>query len=296
MPTRAKTRWEPWPPPGASDAHSVTGDVRVLRGVSGYGLEPRDVFVWLPPDYEISRRRYPVLYMQDGQNVFDNALSYAGEWGADEAATALAGRGLPCIVVGVPNAGKDRMSEYSPWTRSSARFGTVEGRGAAYLAFLQNTVRGLVNLSFRTLTEPERTGIAGSSLGGLISAYASLAHPDVFGYCVAMSPALWFSFGEIFDFAARPRARRARFYIDIGAQEGRWRAGGGVSSLVRDARKLRDTLLEAGHVVACIEDAEGRHTEADWRRRFPAALEWFLSPSARPDGATGFKHRLGDVW
>ncbi len=295
MAVRTKARWERYPQPPLKRAHTVVGDVRVLRGVGGNGLAPRDIYVHLPPDYDISRKRYPVLYLQDGQNVFDDALAFAGEWGADDAAEALAGRGLPAIIVGIPNGGAERMSEYSPWSRSSARFGSLEGKGAAYLAFM-NTVRGMINLSFRTRPEPEYTGVGGSSLGGLISAYAALTLPDVYGYCLSMSPALWFSFGEIFALAAHSRPRRARFYIDIGLLEGRWRTESGVPAMVKDARHLRDVLSEQGHVVAYVEDTDGRHTESDWRRRFPAALEWFLSPSKRPDGALGYKHKLGDVW
>lgn len=296
MPARVKTHWERYPQPPFIRPHTVVGDVRVLRGVSGGGLEPRDIYVYLPPGYDHTRKRFPVLYLQDGQNAFDDALAFAGEWGADDAAEALAEQGLPCIIVAVPNAGNQRMSEYNPWPRSSPKFGTVEAKGPAYLAYLTTTIRGIVNLSFRTRIEPEYTAIGGSSLGGLISAYAALAHPDVFGYCIAMSPALWFSFGEIFSFAAWPRGRHARFYVDIGGQEGRWKAESGVPSMVKDARRLRDVLSEHGHVVAYVEDKNGRHTEADWRRRFPAALEWFLAPSRRPDGLQGFKHRLGDVW
>src|SRR2546423_11474896 len=146
--------WEPFR--GAT----VVGDVRVLRGVANPPLgNARDLYVCLPPSHARGRRRYPVVYMQDGQNLFDEETSYAGEWRVDETMAALAADGIDAIVVGIPNAGDDRFAEYS----------VARGRGAEYLDFLAETVKPLVDAQFHTAPAREATGLGGSSLGALIS-------------------------------------------------------------------------------------------------------------------------------
>lgn len=270
----SKLRWLTYAEVYPGGAHTVTGDVRVLRGISSHGLAARDVLVYLPPGYASApEKRYPVLYMHDGQNVFDAATSYAGEWGADEAAGELAGRGLETIIVAIPNAGAARVDEYGPWAtaKSGQKMG---GKGNAYVDFLLDTVRPAVDGSWRTLTDTAHTGIAGSSMGGLISLYAALSRPGVFGYCAALSPSLWLAQERIFDLAARRRGSKPRIYLDMGLLEG--------DAHARRVRKLKDRLEKSGFDVAHLEDEHGAHSEEAWRRRFPAALEWFLDPTARP--------------
>ncbi len=129
----------------------VAGDVRVSRA-------DRDLHAYLPPSYERSDRRFPGLYMHDGQNLFDATTSFAGEWGVDETMEELAVEGLEAIVIGIPH-GEDRVREYTPFN----------GGGDEYLAYVVDTVKPLVDSSFRTLSDREHTGIMGSSLGALIS-------------------------------------------------------------------------------------------------------------------------------
>ncbi len=219
-----------------------------------------------------------MLYMHDGQNVFDTATSFAGEWGADEAAEELARRGLETIIVAIPNGGAARVDEYGPWVHSR-RGQAMGGKGEAYARFLLETVRPVIDGSWRTLTDERHTGIAGSSMGGLISLYSALAHPGVFGYCAALSPSLWFGGKRIFDLVKQHGDARLRLYLDMGLIEDRSML---INPHVRNTRRLRDLLLEAGMDVVYVEDEHGRHSEADWRRRFPTALEWFLDPTARP--------------
>jgi hypothetical protein len=148
----------------------------------------RDLYVYLPRGYGESGQRYPVLYMQDGQNLFDDALSFAGEWHLDEALEndpALP----PCIVVGIPNTGPRRLDEYTPFM--DAKHGG--GDGERYLDFLVETVKPLIDADFDTLPDPENTGIGGSSLGGLISLYGFFARPGTFGFAAVMSPSIWFA-------------------------------------------------------------------------------------------------------
>jgi len=145
----------------------VAGTVKVLRGVRSEKLDnTRDILVYLPPSYPDSNRTYPTLYMHDGQNLFDEATSFAGEWRVDDALEQLAGEGIEAIVVGVPNTGANRLAEYSPFR--DARFGG--GRAGEYLDFIVDTVRPLVDEAFRTTGEREGTATIGSSMGESTSA------------------------------------------------------------------------------------------------------------------------------
>lgn len=138
----------------------------------------RDVLVHLPASYHRSGRTYPVLYMQDGQNLFDPATSYAGDWKLGKVMATVARRGLEAIVVGVPNMGPQRLAEYSPFVDP------VKGGGAGdrYLDFLVETLKPAIDQRFRSRPEPAETGIAGSSMGGLLSLYGFFRYPPVFGF------------------------------------------------------------------------------------------------------------------
>ncbi|HET7234691.1 MAG TPA: alpha/beta hydrolase-fold protein [Longimicrobium sp.] len=150
----------------------------------------RRVWVYLPPDYASSSKRYPVLYMHDGQNVFDDSTSGFGEWGVDETLDSLYAAGDPgIIVVAVDHGGAKRLDEYSPFI--NPRHGG--GEGDAYVDFLARTLKPFIDRRYRTRPGRLSTGVAGSSMGGLISLYAALKYPDVFGRAGIFSPALWFS-------------------------------------------------------------------------------------------------------
>jgi predicted alpha/beta superfamily hydrolase len=231
----------------------------------------RDVLVYLPPSYHGGRRSYPVLYMHDGQNLFDPATSFAGDWGMGRIMEAEARRGLEAIVIGVPNRGAERLDEYSPFPDPAARGG---GRGDAYATFLARTLKPLVDRRFRTRASRDHTLIAGSSMGGLISLYALFRHPRAFGAAGVLSPSLWFGGGAIFSHVGRAAFVPARIYLDIGASEG--------AEHVANARRMRDLLLAKGYRTGrdlrWLESRAGRHDERSWGRRFARALPWLLSP------------------
>ena len=169
------------------------GRVERVPAAESPGLD-RDLAVYLPPSYGKTDRRYPVLYMQDGQNLFDPEASFAGSWRVDLAMNWAAARRLEGIVVGVPNTGEERIAEYSPFEDPEGG----PGRGGGYVSHLAETIKPLVDARFRTLPERETTGMAGSSMGGLISLFAFLHRPDVFGLMGALSPSLWFAGHAIF--------------------------------------------------------------------------------------------------
>lgn len=266
--------WTDWPPADDGRAHTVAGTVRRLAGFQSPRLgNHRDLFVYLPPSYG-SRpdRRYPVLYMQDGQNVFDDALSFAGEWAVDQTLEEAAAEGLEAIVVAIPNMGTARIDEYLPF-RDETLGG---GRGSDYIAFLADRVKARVDADFRTEQAAAATGVMGSSMGGLISLYAFFDRPDAFGFVGAMSPALWpaghRALAELDD---RPNVG-GRIYVDVGTREG-W-------GELRDVRRLRKLLERKGYRrdedLLYIRERGGHHREAAWRRRFRRAVEYFLSPAS----------------
>jgi predicted alpha/beta superfamily hydrolase len=233
----------------------------------------RRVWIYLPPGYDASAASYPVLYLQDGQNVFDAATSFAGEWGVDESLDSLRAAGDPgVIVVAVDHAGERRFHEYSPWGHPQHG----GGEGDAYVDFLVETLKPHVDRRYRTRAGRESTGVAGSSMGGVISLYAALKHPEVFGVAGVFSPALW-TVPRLYEVAAGfdPRRPRPRLYLVSGALE-----GSSPEQYVRDQARMIGTLEAAGWTVG--RDLLGRvredgtHTEAFWRREFPAAYRWLF--------------------
>jgi predicted alpha/beta superfamily hydrolase len=252
-------------------ARAWRGALHVIPDVPSPALGNRhSLIVSTPASYVTGDRRYPVVYMQDGQNLFDPRTSFAGDWGLSTALGWAGRRGIEPIVAGIYNAGKARFDEYSPFVEP----GTGGGAGDRYLEFLLTTVKPLVDERFRTLPDREATGIAGSSLGGLISLYAFVRLPTVFGFVAALSPSLWFGNEAIFDVVARSPAAAGRIYLDIGLREG--------ARHVTLARTMRDLLIARGfeprRTLRYVEDKDGAHREADWGRRFRKALPFLLRP------------------
>jgi isoamylase len=224
----------------------------------------RDVDIYLPASYSTARC-YPVVYMQDGQNLSDPAVAFAGTWHLDEILQDLAEHDIEPIVIGVHNT-KGRLKEYSPFPHPKHGGGEAD----SYLSFLIDTVKPRIDRLFRTRRAPADTAIVGSSMGGLLSLYAWFHRRDVFGMAGAMSPSLWFGRNQLFEYledAWLPRG--GRFYLDVGTAEG--------AEALRDVRTLRSLLLEKGlrkKSLAYFEDRGGRHEEAAWSRRIGGALEF----------------------
>jgi predicted alpha/beta superfamily hydrolase len=267
-------------PPGAA---GLPGTLKVAPGVASPQLgNRRDVMVWLPPGYDGSRR-LPVLYMQDGQNLFDPSTSFAGHWGVAETMAQLAELGMPAIAVGIPNAGRRRILEYSPFV--DRYYGG--GLGDHYLRFLADTVKPLVDASFATRAEPEATGLVGASLGGILALYGVARRPDVFGLCAALSPSCWFARQALNRHLTGVKRAEGRFYLDVGLLEGRRRrppAGGKplgatrfTGAVDRVAKKLSKKGVAAGRDLLYLVDPRGEHNEYHWRRRLPLALRFLLA-------------------
>lgn len=258
-----------------SDTHpTVVGTLEVVGPIGSDVLDnERSVFVWLPPSYGTDAgRRYPTLYMHDGQNLFDQSLAFGQEWQVDEAMMRLSALGLEAIVVGIPNAGAARLDEYSPFVDP----GHGGGRGDAYLEFLVGAVKPRVDAAYRTLCGREHVGIMGSSMGGLISLYAFFRHADVFGFAGAMSPSLWFAGGEILRTVEQTSFVDGRLYLDMGTAEG--------EAHVRHVHALHRLLLVKGYRQGVdlfyVEEDAAPHQEDAWARRLRTALYFLLPPTA----------------
>ena len=228
---------------------------------SRYVSAPHDVLVHLPLGYETdAAARYPVLYMQDGQNLFDAATSFAGEWRMDETSDALAREGVirQPIIVGIYNSGAYRIDEYTP-TRDAAR--RAGGKALLYGRMLVEELKPFIDATYRTLPDAADTGLGGSSLGGLVSLYLGLIHPSVFGKLAVLSPAVWWDNRFI---VRRIRALRAKpsskIWLSTGTAEG--------DGVVEAARRVKGALEAKGWTLGIdldyIEVEGAPHNEAAW--------------------------------
>ena len=256
------------------------GELLISPPVAG-PVPARPVMVYLPPGYRDGRDRFPLLLLHDGQNLFDDATAFAGSWRAERAFDGLAASGRPAIAVGIPNAGTHRIHEYSPVR--DKRYGG--GGGEEYGRYLVESVLPLVQRSFRVRRDREAIGLAGASMGGLISLYAFFRWPETFGLAGVMSPSLFFGGERVTRWVAKRPYPGGRIYLDIGTLEGRRPRKRRTlpkfpSGAMRRLRKLRRRLEKMGYRrdanLDWIEEPGGRHDEAAWSRRLPGMLDFLL--------------------
>lgn len=223
----------------------------------------RRVWIYLPEDYVTSPKRYPVLYMHDGQNIFDDASSYSGEWGVDEFLDST--KMKKCIVVGIDNGGEKRMREYNPY--NNEQFGA--GEGDAYVDFIVKKLKPVIDKKFRTKKDRQHTFIAGSSMGGLISMHAILKYPKVFGGAGIFSPSFWVSSEINRRIMKRGKKYMGLVYFYAGKQES--------NSMISDMLKAFQGMaaVSKSTMTTVIRD-EGLHNEATWRKEFPLFYKWLM--------------------
>ncbi len=266
----------------ASGAPAIAADTpktsTALPGVSLLG-EPlampglerkRQLRLYLPPGYATSGKRYPVLYMHDGQNLFDAATAYAGEWKVDETLDALAKEGkLELIVVGIDNGQEKRMTELNAWDND--KIGKGEGR--EYTDFIVKTVKPMIDKQYRTLPDREHTAIMGSSMGGLASHYALVQYPQVFSKAGVFSPAYWTAQPSFAFVASNPVPKDARVFMLMGGKEG--------PQMNADVKRMAEVVKKTGHpaantVLKIVPKAE--HNEVFWAGELREALLWMFAP------------------
>jgi len=271
--------WQDQRPVSAASAkaHTRAANVRVLADSFRLPQLPgrnRRVWLYLPPGYARQpTRRYPVVYLQDGQNVFDEATAFAGEWGVDETLNQLAAgpaKITQAIVVAIDHGGERRLDEYSPWANAEYHKG---GEGDRYTDFLARTLKPYIDAHYRTRPEAAHTAVAGSSMGGLIALYAGLKYPQVFGRVGVFSPAIWFAKDSLLAYARhRPVPLASRFYFVAGPAESETM----LPLMVAVRRQLLASGVAPGH-IRLQAPADGQHAEWFWRREFGPAYRWLLA-------------------
>jgi len=279
--------WHNYTERNSTDEHTVVGCLKILEGLHSPQLDnERDILVYLPPSYQQGgKQRYPVIYMHDGQNLFDEVTSFAGEWRVDSTMETLSEEGLEAIVVGIPNAGPKRIEEYAPFR--DLRHGGRR-QGDKYLSFITETIKPLIDRDFRTLPERANTGMIGSSMGGLITLYGFFQYPETFGFIGAMSPSLWFANQAILSYIKEAPFYPGKIYVDIGSLEYAGRVNDGMASGERTIKpyqgsvgQLRDLLEQKGYRpgsdLYCVEEEGAGHDEAAWAKRLPEAIRFLLN-------------------
>lgn len=270
--------------------HQPGGQLRRHEAFHSQFLEhDRDIVVWLPPEYEGSADAsdgsshdgshagsYPVLYMHDGQNLFeaDTAFNKGEHWRVSETASALiaAGEIEPVIIVGIYNAGDHRKDEYTP-TRD-ARLGG--GEAADYGRMIVEELKPMIDRTYRTRPDPDSTGVGGSSLGGLVSLYLAFTYPQVFRRVAALSPSVWWNWRAILKIVRQSRAKPPlKIWLDMGTAEGK--------KGLDDARLLKAALVGLGFSTGVdlhYAEYEGAtHSETAWAERVGPMLKWLFPPA-----------------
>lgn len=263
--------------PAPEPVHTLTGDIRTHQGFhSRFLAHDRTVVVYLPPGYEQSgAAHYPVLYLHDGQNVFDRATSVGEEWRVDETAQEMieAGKIAPVIVVGIYNTGEHRIDEYAPTLREDKGGG---GHADDYGKMLVQELKPFIDRTYRTLPSAASTAMGGSSLGGLLTMHLGLRYPTVFSKLAVLSPSVWWDDRVILrEVEALPGRLPLRIWLDAGDREG--------EEVIPDARALRNALVAKGWIegqdLSYLEAEGGEHNEASWAARVGAVLAYLFPPA-----------------
>lgn len=225
----------------------------------------KNIWLYLPQSYNKNDERFPVIYMHDAQNLFDNETSFVGEWQVDETLDSI---GEPeAIIVGIEHGGDKRIDELTPFPHE--KYGG--GKADRYVDFIVNDLKPYIDENYRTLKGPENTGIFGSSLGGLVSFYSVLKYPETFGKAGVYSPSFWFN-EEIYEFARNAEINeKTRFYFLAGTAES--------EEMLPDIDRMIEILIENGVNSKNIRKSfieEGEHNEALWKSNFAETYLWLM--------------------
>ncbi len=227
----------------------------------------RRVTIYLPENYYVSKSRYPVLYMHDGQNLFDEFIAPFGEWGIDEALDTLQKQTTKyAIIVGIDHGNDRRIAEYN--FEDNKKYGVGEGK--QYVDFIATTLKKFIDKKYRTKKDKTNTAIAGSSLGGLISTYAVIKYPNTFGTAGIFSPAFWIA--PSIDSLTKKISHKTknRFWFYAGENES--------SDMVKNMERIKNNIAKnTKNDVSFNVDGNGKHNEQTWRKWFPAFYKWWMN-------------------
>ena len=261
-----------WEDLGSGATSTAASNVQILS--NSFGIPQlsttRRIWLYLPPDYATSTKNYPVLYMQDGQNLFDNNTSFSGEWQVDETLNTLFNEGdYGAIVVGIDNGGSERLNEYSPWVNT--QYGG--GNGAEYASFMANTLKPYIDANYRTRPEPAMNALIGSSMGGLIATYGVCEYPNAFRKAGNLSPAYWFALTDLNNYINTTVSglQDHRMYFVAETTES--------ITMVPNITTIRNNLIQKGLTAANAFtkfDTYGTHSENYWKGEFGALYQWLF--------------------
>jgi alpha-glucosidase len=227
------------------------------------------VWLYLPPNYHSTTKKFPVIFMHDAQNVFDAATSYAGEWKVDEQLNDIYSKNSKgFIVVAIENGGEKRIEEYTPWKHK--KYGG--GMGEIYIDWIVSTLKPYIDNNYRTKSQAKYTALIGSSLGGLISYYGGLKYPKVFGKIGALSTSFWFS-DEVIKFTEESKLnKKQKLFLLVGGEEG--------EGMEKDTKEMYDLLLKEGYKSSNLKlkiNPKGKHNEAFWSSEFTDIINWLYN-------------------
>lgn len=240
----------------------------------------RNIWIYLPEEYHSSKKKYPVIYLHDGQHLFDEATSVGRigpiEWSVDETLDAI---DEPCIIVGIDHNPdmSERIDEFYYYPNSENK----EARGKAYLEFIVETLKPHVDKKYRTQPDIQNTGIGGSSMGGLISIYAGIKYPDVFGWVGVFSPSIWLDQGNIERTIENSKYIKAiakqHYFFYAGENENRQKEDKSFVNMTEDVEKIIHLLEKNGQPnIITLINPHGRHGALYWREAFPVFYNWFI--------------------
>lgn len=266
-----------WEDTGTSNQGTATANVQIMNN-NFYMPQlnrSRRIWIYLPPDYHISAKSYPVIYMHDGQNLFDSKTSFAGEWEIDETLNKLFEQGdYGVIVVGIDNGGTERINEYTPW--NNPQYGG--GDGDKYMQFVAETLKPYIDANYRTKPEAEQTALIGSSLGALISTYGGVKYANVFSKIGSFSPAYWIV-------ATQLNTNIANYLSNLGGMRIYFVAGTTESTtIVNEINQVKSNLQAKGLTVenTLVKlDTYGQHNENYWKGEFAAAYRWLFQNTTK---------------
>jgi len=234
-------------------------------------IKTRRITALLPYDYYETNKRYPVLYLQDGQNLFDDYAPY-GNWGVDKKLAEMSPEGMgDIIIIAIDHGKEERLAEFTPNLTNTGKFRKKEGK--QYIRFLADTLKPHIDKNFRTLPDVKNTGIGGSSMGGLISIYAGLVYPEVYSRLMIFSPSLWVMPNMYFGGIHVEQSFDTRIYLYAGGKESK--------NMVPNAEKFREMVIKKGQEDSQIDfhfslDPNGVHSEYHWGQEFPKAIKWLF--------------------
>ena len=247
-------------------AHTAVEDpiVKLLNfKIPQLGRE-RTIRIYLPAGYYQSNKKYPVIYMTDGQNIFKSDADIKDTWAVDSTLRSLPAE-KQCIVVGIDHAGKDRITEYNPYNSTYGK-----GDGLAYTHFIVETLKPYIDKNYRTKKDAKYTAIAGSSMGSLLAMYAATEYPDSFGNAGIFSPAFWIGEQIYTDVQLVPTNKRSGYYLTCGDVESK--------DMLADTKKMDSLLHVKSYTLKQVPGTKvnvgAKHNEKQWREAFPAFYQW----------------------